>query len=80
LAAAVAREAAVLVGAGIAIGSGCVVAVGQIARSFLHDVSPTDPASLGATALLLATVSAAACLAPLRRAARVDPAVALRSE
>ena len=80
LAATVGREAAFLVGAGIAIGSGVLIALGRFAKSFLHEVSPTDPASLAATALLLSMVSAAACLAPLRRAATVDPAVALRSE
>jgi ABC-type antimicrobial peptide transport system permease subunit len=80
LATTVGREAALLVGVGITIGSGVLIALGRSAKSFVHEVSPTDPASLAGTAILLSMVGAAACLAPLRRATRVDAAVALRSE
>ena len=52
----------------------------QFLKTVLYGVTATDPATFGAMALLLAAVALAACLIPARRAARVDPAVALRSE
>lgn len=48
--------------------------------SFLFGVAPADPATLAAVAVLFAVVALVACLIPARRAARVDPAVALRCE
>ena len=46
----------------------------------LVDVSPTDPVTLLAVAAVLLTVATGAAIIPARRAARVDPIVALRSE
>jgi ABC-type lipoprotein release transport system permease subunit len=46
----------------------------------LHDVSPIDPLALLGAPLALATIAGVACLLPAARAARVDPAVALRAE
>jgi putative ABC transport system permease protein len=48
--------------------------------SFLYGVEPRDPATFLSTFLLLASVAFVACLIPARRAARVDPLVALRYE
>jgi ABC-type lipoprotein release transport system permease subunit len=49
-------------------------------RGALYGVGTTDPITFGTMAAMLAAVALAACLAPARRAARVDPSVALRTE
>jgi ABC-type antimicrobial peptide transport system permease subunit len=48
--------------------------------SLLHEVKHGDPAILIGTALFLAAIALIACYIPARRAARVDPMVALRYE
>jgi predicted permease len=62
--------------------AGCVAsaALGRIARGALFQVSPFDPLSLAAAALVLAVAAAIAAWRPARRAAQVDPAVSLREE
>ncbi|HVQ29626.1 MAG TPA: FtsX-like permease family protein, partial [Vicinamibacteria bacterium] len=52
---------------------------GWLLRDLLFGVDPLDPVSLLAAALLLVAASALAAYIPARRAARVDPAVVLRS-
>jgi predicted permease len=52
----------------------------RLLESYLWGVEPTDPWTLVGTALLLATASVVAALAPGRRAARIDPIEALRAE
>lgn len=49
-------------------------------RGLLFDVSPADPSSLTSAAGVLAILAALAAWVPARRAARVDPVVALREE
>jgi putative ABC transport system permease protein len=65
---------------GLAIGSAVALAVTRFLRSLLFAVSPTDPAVFGTIVAVLVLIALAASLLPARRAARVDPAVALRSE
>jgi predicted permease len=63
---------------GVAAGVGLSLAVTRVGRSLLYEVAPNDPVVLGAAALLLATVAIAAGTIPARRAARLDPMIALR--
>jgi putative ABC transport system permease protein len=63
---------------GLTIGLGLALALGQTVRVFLFGLEPTDPVSIVATLLVLVTVALAACLIPARRAAKVEPSIALR--
>ena len=74
------RQAAAWTLAGMAAGWAGSAALARLARGALFQVSPFDPLSLAAAALVLATATAIAAWRPARRAARVDPAVSLREE
>jgi predicted permease len=65
---------------GLAAGLLAAAGLTSLMKHLLVGVHPIDPATYLAVAVLLFTVAALACLAPARRAAKVDPAVALRSE
>ena len=66
---------------GLAIGLGGAWAVGKfVLASVLAQISGTDPLIFVGVPLLLTVVALAACLVPARRAARLDPLAALRSE
>jgi ABC-type antimicrobial peptide transport system permease subunit len=67
-----------LLGAGIGVGGALVIT--RLFRSQLYGVSPTDPLTLIVVALALCGVAMLACYVPARRAARIDPVIALRSE
>jgi putative ABC transport system permease protein len=73
-------HAAVWTGIGIVIGLGCSLALTRTIRGLLYEVSPGDPTSLAIAVAVLAAVSALAAWIPSRRAARVDPIVALRQD
>jgi putative ABC transport system permease protein len=64
--------------AGIVIGLAGAYALSRWLETLLFEVKPTDPATFAVVALLLLVVAAFACYIPARRAARIDPLLALR--
>jgi predicted permease len=66
--------------AGIVVGLAGALALTRLLSSLLFDVRPTDPISIGAAVVLMLGISTLAAWLPARRAARIDPMVALRSE
>jgi predicted permease len=74
------REALWLVVIGVVVGLPLIFAVTRLAATLLFELSPTDPVSLIAAALLLLGVALLAGYLPSRRATRVDPMIALRCE
>lgn len=80
VAAMVTRQGLALSGVGIVIGLVLVAVVGRFLRSFLFEIAPTDPLTLGGATGLLVAFAFLASWIPARRAARVNPMEALRSD
>jgi len=76
----VAREGLMLTFVGIAIGLAGAWGATRLLASLLYGVSTTDAATYAVAALVLGAAASAASLLPARRAATVDPAVALRAD
>ena len=74
------REAAWLVGVGIGMGLLCAIATATLIRGLLFGVRSWDASTLLAVALALSAFAMLATYIPARRAAQVDPMVALRYE
>src|SRR5713101_6104627 len=74
------REGMKPVAFGLVIGLAAALALTRVAQSLLFGVSATDPLTFAANALLFLCVGLLACWFPARRAAKVDPMVALRYE
>jgi ABC-type antimicrobial peptide transport system permease subunit len=76
----VVRQALTLTSIGVAIGIGGALALTRFVQAMLFDVDARNPLTyLGVSGLLIVTAAAAAYL-PARRAARISPSIALRSE
>jgi putative ABC transport system permease protein len=73
-------HASVLAVAGVGLGLVGALSLSRAITGLLFQLSPTDPATLAGVAVLLMAVALLASYLPARRATRVDPLVALRSE
>jgi ABC-type antimicrobial peptide transport system permease subunit len=74
------RQGLRLAAVGVAAGITLAFAVTHLLANFLYGVSPFDPATFFGVPVIMAAVTAVACYVPARRATRVDPIVALRTE
>ena len=74
------KQALGLAAIGLALGMAIGVGAGGWIRGVLHGVNPADPVALVAVAIITLTIALCAGLLPARRAASVDPAIALRAE
>jgi ABC-type lipoprotein release transport system permease subunit len=76
----VVRDGVTIAVIGLLIGAAAALAAAHWIRPLLFEVSPTDPIVFALTTAVLLAVAVAARWIPARRAARVDPQVALRTE
>jgi predicted permease len=74
------RESLLLLGIGLALGLPLTLATTRVLRDQLFGLSPTDPAILAAAIAVVAAMTLIAAWLPARRAAKVDPMVALRCD
>jgi putative ABC transport system permease protein len=65
---------------GTAVGAVAAIALGRALEGAIYGVDASNPMTFAVVALLLLAAALVACLIPARRAARVDPMVALRQE
>ena len=74
------RESLVLTAPGLIVGVVLALTFARLMKTFVYRVPPADPISLAAAAIFLIAVATLSAFVPARRAAAVDPAVALRAE
>jgi putative ABC transport system permease protein len=74
------RQGLLKAGFGLVIGTVGALYLSDFIANLLFNVKPTDPLAYGAVSLLLMLVALIASYLPARRAACVDPSIALRSE
>jgi ABC-type antimicrobial peptide transport system permease subunit len=74
------REALTLAAIGVAIGLPVALALVRVIRFVFYGIEPHDPLTIIGTVVIIVTVAVLAAWIPARRAARVDPMVALRYE
>ena len=72
-------EGGVLLAVGLALGVAGAFGLAGVIQGLLFGVAPRDPATLAAVAVLMAAIGTLACWIPALRAARIDPAVTMRS-
>jgi predicted permease len=74
------RQGMVLVALGVACGFGGALALTRLLKKLLFEVTPTDAPTYAVVSALLLAAALLACWVPARRAARIDPQTALRTE
>ncbi len=74
------RQGMVLVALGVACGFGGALALTRLLKKLLFEVTPTDAPTYAVVSALLLSAALLACWVPARRAARIDPQTALRTE
>jgi putative ABC transport system permease protein len=74
------KEGLLLVAVGMIVGLATALASTRLLSSILFNVEATDPVTLATVSALILLAALLACLLPTRRATRVDPLIALRSE
>jgi putative ABC transport system permease protein len=74
------RETSWLVAAGVGAGLVGAAALSRFMGSLLFGLAPNDPATIAGGVAIMGVVAAVAAAVPARRAARVDPVIALRAE
>lgn len=74
------RRGVVVAGTGVLAGLAVALAATRYISGFLFEVDATDPVTFAAIALLLGAVALLACYVPARRATKIDPLIALRTE
>jgi putative ABC transport system permease protein len=73
-------EGGVLLALGLGLGVGGALLGSRLIRGMLFGIAPQDPVTLAAVAVVMAAIGVGACWLPARRAARIDPAVAMRAQ
>ena len=73
-------QGAALVGLGLVLGLGASAAATRVLEGMLFGITPADPATFVAVSALFLLIALAAAYAPARRATRIDPVVALKTE
>ena len=74
----VVREAVALAGIALIVGLAAALGLTRLLSGLLYEVSPRDPVTFAAVALIVAAVAVAAAWVPARRATRIDPAMTIR--
>jgi putative ABC transport system permease protein len=74
------KQGATLILIGVFVGLAGALVLTRLMSHMLYGISPNDPIIFALIALMLTIVALVACYIPARRAARVDPVIALRAE
>jgi putative ABC transport system permease protein len=69
-----------LIAAGLVLGLGISLAMTRLLQTLLWRITATDPLTFSAVASVMAAIGLLACYLPSRRAVKVDPAIALRTD